>query len=154
MRLFEAAARYRPTASFRSYLLTITTRLCLNRRAHFGYLREHPTDASVLDEIQAGGAPDPEDDLIEQERRMDIRAAIGALPDEQRMAIILFRFEGLSYSEIAAVMGKSVSAVTSLMWRANGRLRVALQHLLDDDDEEARKDPPRHRLDKAGAKDP
>jgi len=154
VRLFEAAPRYQPTAGFRSYLFTIVTRLCLNKKARFSNSRELPTDASVLEELPSGAATSPEHDLISQERRSAVRAAILALPDEQRMAIVLFRFQGLSYAEIAEAMSKTVPAVTSLIWRANERLRDGLHHLLPDEKSKVRKDSPSHRLDRTEAKIP
>jgi len=127
MRVLKAAARYQPDAPFRAYLLTIVTRLCLNRtgraRTRSEELRDPMTD--VFERAHARG-PSPEEALLRDERARAVRRAILALPDDQRMALILFRFEGLSYEAIAALLGRRVSAVASLLWRARTRLRSEL----------------------------
>jgi DNA-directed RNA polymerase specialized sigma24 family protein len=67
---------------------------------------------------------EPESGFLEWKSRLDselgrvIRQAVSSLPYEQPVALVLFRFEDLSYEEIIEIMGKSVSAVTSLLWRA------------------------------------
>lgn len=126
-RLYAAAGRYRPEASFRTYLLRIVTNLCANRRARAYRTQEESRDPAVMDEGQAGSpGGDPRDRLLEAERAEAVRRAVLALPADQRIAMILFRFEGLSYEEIADSTGKSVASVTSALWRARGALRDSL----------------------------
>jgi RNA polymerase sigma-70 factor (ECF subfamily) len=126
-RVLEAAPRYRPDAPFRTYLLTIVTRLCLNRRARAHTRSEESRDpmSDVFRRVQTDG-PGPEEALLQDERGRAVRRAILALPEDQRMALVLFRFEGLSYEAIAALLGRRVSAVASLLWRARQRLRAEL----------------------------
>lgn len=126
-RVLKAAPRYRPDAPFRTYLLTIVTRLCLNRRGRAGARNEESRDpmSEVFRRVQAHG-PSPEDALLQDERARAVRRAILALPGDQRMALVLFRFEGLSYEAIAALLGRRASAVASLLWRARQRLQVEL----------------------------
>lgn len=91
MRLFNAASRYRPEAPFRSYFLTITTRLRLNKKARLANAREVPTEAKVLEGLPNGLAKDgPEHELLHRERQQAVRAAVMTLPDEQRMASCCF----------------------------------------------------------------
>jgi len=126
-RVLKAAPRYRPDAPFRTYLLTIVTRLCLNRRARANTRSEETRDpmSEVFRRVQTHG-PSPEEVLLQDERARAVRRAILALPEDQRMALILFRFEGLSYEAIAVLLGRRVSAITSLLWRARQRLRAEL----------------------------
>ena len=128
VRLMGAASRYRPEAQFRTYLLKITTNLCLNRRARsYRRLEERldPSDARLSN--QRTSEPDPEQALLRSEQVQAVRGAVLALPEDQRIALILFRFHGMSYDQVAEVMDKSPSAVTSLLWRARQRLRRELQ---------------------------
>jgi RNA polymerase sigma-70 factor, ECF subfamily len=81
--------------------------------------------SAVLRRVEAA-APSPEETTLQDERSRAVRQAILALPDDQRMALILFRFEGLSYEAIAALLGRRVTAVSSLLWRARQQLRAAL----------------------------
>lgn len=144
LRLYAARDRYRATAPFRAYLLTITTRLCLNRKARASERQESLSEPDALE--RAAGASegaDAERRVLRHERELAVREAIAALPAEQRLALVLFRFEGLSYEEIAAAMKRSPSSVTSLLWRARERLRRALREI---EDEEPRKIPTGRRL--------
>jgi RNA polymerase sigma-70 factor (ECF subfamily) len=128
VRLYEAAPRYRPDAAFRTYLLRITTNLCLNRKARAYRQREQQREPQEIDAAPANSpAPaDPEHLVLREERAAAVRAAVLALPEDQRVALILFRYEGFSYEAIAELTNKSVSAVTSLLWRARAALRASL----------------------------
>ncbi len=68
----------------------------------------------------------PEENALRNETQAKLRAAIAALPGNQRMALQLKRHEGLSYAEIAEVMNCTVSAVESLLFRANASLKKSL----------------------------
>ncbi len=134
-RLFEAAPRYRPEASFSTYLLRITTNLCINRKSRAYRQREESREPSAVDEAEGDATSrDPRAELLREERARAVRKAVAALPADQRSALILFRFEGLSYEEIAEATGKSVSSVTSLLWRARAALRDSLREWLDPSD--------------------
>jgi RNA polymerase sigma-70 factor (ECF subfamily) len=70
--------------------------------------------------------------MLQNELRVAVDAAIAALPENQRMAVVLRRYEQLPYEEIAAVLALSVPAVKSLLFRARTTLRDALAGYLDD----------------------
>ena len=123
-RLYAAAGRYRPEAAFRTNLLRIVTNLCSNRRARAYRRREesrNPGDLDIADDTM-----NPRSAVLAAERCQALRDAVAALPDEQRITLILARFEGLSYEEISALTGRSVSSVTSTLWRARASLRRSL----------------------------
>lgn len=128
LQLYRARGRYRPDARFRSYLLRITANACLSR------LRRR-THASLDAEDEAGRAGgDPADPaarapgaaLEQDELHARVRAAVAQLPDRQRLAILLNKFEGLGYREVGEQLGLSVPATKSLLHRA----RMALKDLL------------------------
>ena len=75
-------------------------------------------------------AVSPDESLLEQELREAVDAAIAQLPETQRMAVILRRYEELSYEEIAETLDQSVSAVKSLLFRARTELREHLKRYL------------------------
>lgn len=120
IRILEAAPRYRPTASFRTYLYRVVTRLCIDRsqKKHPEYTCEFPDQVDPL--------PGPEESLAAREREGRVRQAISALPANQRAALILRHYEGLSYAEIADALDTSTKAVEGLL----GRARATLQSLL------------------------
>ena len=73
----------------------------------------------------------PDEELLQAELQAAIEKAIGGLPEKQRMAVVLRRYEGKSYEEIGEVLDLTVAAVKSLLFRARTELRAALNHYLD-----------------------
>jgi RNA polymerase sigma-70 factor, ECF subfamily len=120
LKLLDAAPRYRPTASFRTYLYRILTRLCIDRtRKKRPVIAEHIPDA-------ADPSPGPIATLMARERDAQIRQVLDGLPSNQKTAIILRHYQGLSYSEIARVMETTVKAVEGLIGRARASLQSRL----------------------------
>jgi len=132
VRVWKSAGRYRPTAKFTTWLLTITRNLVFNearrRKRHPGDLLDvHEGEEALVD--SAGRIPDEQ--LLEAELQREIDRAIFALPEKQRMAVVLRRYEDKSYEEIGAVLGLSIAAVKSLLFRARTELRAALNRYLE-----------------------
>lgn len=134
VRVWKSAPRYRPTAKFTTWLLTITRNLVFNevRRR-----KRHPADTlDVHEGEEALALTDParhvpDEELLQAELQSAIDRAIGRLPEKQRMAVVLRRYEGKSYEEIAEVLDLSVAAVKSLLFRARTELRAALNQYLE-----------------------
>jgi len=128
VRLWRARHRWRPTASVRTYLFTIVTRLCLNRRRSF--LRR-PPHGPLPEADGAGdpgdGAPDPERLATSAQLRAALVEELAALPPAQRAAVLLRHEGGLSYQAIAAALDTTAGAVESLLSRARTRLRTRLE---------------------------
>jgi RNA polymerase sigma-70 factor (ECF subfamily) len=120
LRVWTNAPRWRPEAAFRTWLYRVVVNLCLNAKRRAGDL---PLDAAaaVADPAAAADA-----DLETRERDRQIAAAIGALPERQRAAIVLSYQEGLGNAEVAAVLDTTVSGVETLLVRAKRALRTSL----------------------------
>jgi RNA polymerase sigma-70 factor (ECF subfamily) len=129
IRVWKSAGRYVPRARFTTWLLKITRNLVFNelrrskRRAHLPLQPEPGTDEIPLHEA-ATSAPDAA--ALEHELQRAIDEAIAQLPETQRMAVILRRYEEMSYDEIADVLDLSVPAVKSVLFRARTELRERL----------------------------
>lgn len=144
LRLFRSRDRYLPTARFETFLHRVIFNTCVNHTQYMARRRALSLDASQSSSDDDGGGytpPDerigePSDDVSRAERAAILRRAVDALPDNQRRALVLSRFENLSYEEIGAVMGLSSQAVKSLLWRARESLRKQLHPLLGTDDED------------------
>lgn len=132
MRVWQSAARYRPEAKFTTWLLTIVRNLVFNesRRRRRGFFQSFENDDGSVPDIHDLSMRDASAELGERELREAIDAAIAALPEAQRMAIILRRFEDMPYEDIAMVLKTSVPAVKSLLFRAREDLRVRLKAFL------------------------
>jgi RNA polymerase sigma-70 factor, ECF subfamily len=133
VRVWKSAKRYVPRAKFTTWLLKITRNLVFNelrRRSRHPQVPLHPESAEEERPIRDEHAIAPDASLLEQELQKAIDAAIADLPETQRLAVILRRYEELSYEEIAETLDQSVSAVKSLLFRARTELRTSLSRYL------------------------
>jgi len=136
--LIKAADRlpaFQPSAKFTTWLYRIAVNHCLNvlrsrrrRRWLSPFSRESETR---LLEVPAA-EEDPLQQTEKRERRQEVRAALASLPEEQRLAVVLHRYEGLSYDEIAQVLQISVAAVESRLHRAKQNLLRLLQPYMNE----------------------
>jgi RNA polymerase sigma-70 factor, ECF subfamily len=135
IRVWQAAKSYKPEAKFTTWIYRIATNLCLNelKSAHhkkwFQFFRSDANDEIRAEEAVPDRSPSPEDILLTRERSRRITDVLLSLPENQRMALILKRYDEISYEEIARVMGCSVSAVESLLDRAKRNLQEKLKNL-------------------------
>jgi RNA polymerase sigma factor (sigma-70 family) len=133
IRVWKSARRYIPRAKFTTWLLKITRNLVFNelrrskRHAHIS-LQSEPGAEEVLLKDEKNPAPDAS--LLETELQRAIEEAIIQLPESQRMALVLRRYEQLSYEQIAEVLDLSVPAVKSVLFRARTELRTRLSKYL------------------------
>jgi RNA polymerase sigma-70 factor (ECF subfamily) len=141
LRVWRARERYEPSAKFETFLYRIIFNLCVNH-TQYSRRRRHASFRQGTEDDEPG-VPLPADDAaLPAPREMELgeraqllHAAIARLPDTQRRALLLARFDGLAYEEIATVMDTSLQAVKSLLWRARESLRTALSGRLDEDDQ-------------------
>ncbi len=135
IRVWNSAARYQPTAKFTTWLFKITRNLVFNelrrRKRHPATPLEHKEDDRPF-QMPDPNSPSPATNMMDGELQAAIQRAIESLPEVQRMAIVLRRYEELSYEEIADVLKLSVPAVKSILFRARADLRIQLQKYLDD----------------------
>jgi RNA polymerase sigma-70 factor (ECF subfamily) len=133
IRVWKSARRYVPRAKFTTWLLKITRNLVFNelrrakRRAQVS-LQPEPGAEEIPLKDEANPAPDTS--LLEDELQRAIEEAIMELPESQRMALVLRRYEQLSYEEIAEILDLSVPAVKSVLFRARTELRARLSKYL------------------------
>jgi RNA polymerase sigma factor (sigma-70 family) len=133
VRVWKSARRYVPRAKFTTWLLKITRNLVFNemrrRKRHAATpLQIEPDGEEMQLKDERGQTPDAA--LLEVELQGAIESAIADLPETQRMAVVLRRYEELSYEQIADVLDQSVPAVKSLLFRARTELRQKLRTYL------------------------
>ena len=137
VQVWKAAPRYEPTAKFSTWLFTIARNLCLNeirrRTRHpaesLDQTRDDADDQPLYQIEDKRVAPASEESL-RGELVAKVDAALAVLPENQRTALLLCRQEELSYEEIAAVLGCSLSATKSLIHRARETLKLKLKPYL------------------------
>lgn len=137
LRLWKSAKRYKRKAKFTTYLFTITRNLVFNeskkrsrRKIHSLEEREEESFHQVAD----SPSKSPSAEILQSELQAAVDNAINSLPEKQRMAVILRRYENMPYEEIAEVLGLTVSAVKSQLFRARTDLRQMLGSYLNEKD--------------------
>ncbi|MEO6054455.1 MAG: sigma-70 family RNA polymerase sigma factor [Chthoniobacterales bacterium] len=134
LRVWKSAKTYKPKAKFNTWLMTITRNLVFNEIRRRTRHPTQPLDAEHDDrpaqQYEDTVTPSPADQMEQKELQAAVDAAIAALPEQQRMAVVLRRYEELSYEEIAEILSTSVSAVKSMLFRARAELREHLQKYL------------------------
>jgi len=126
LRILDGAASYRPSASFKTFLFRVVTRLCLD---HVRKHRPAPTDR--LPQV-ADSEPDPATRMADAECEQSVRATLDSLPPNQRMAVVLRYWEGLNCRDVAAAMETSDKAVERLLARAREALQPKLVRLIEE----------------------
>ena len=132
LQVWRACKSYQRKSKFATWLYRICVNLCLNeiksarRKKWLKFFKntpdfKHPENEDLLDE-----SPNPEDLLLARERNQQITNALQSLPENQRIALILKRYDNLSYEEISRVLGCSIPAVESLLVRAKRTLQKKL----------------------------
>lgn len=133
VRVWKSAKRYEPRAKFTTWLLKITRNLVFNemrrRKRHALTPLQMETDGEEM-QLKDERGQTPDASLLEGELQRAIESAIGELPETQRMAVVLRRYDELSYEDIANVLDQSVPAVKSLLFRARTELRERLKGYL------------------------
>ncbi|MFD0895742.1 RNA polymerase sigma factor [Luteolibacter ambystomatis] len=135
LRLWRHAKRYRPEAKFTTYLFTITRNLVFNESRRRGRRKEvsvEEREDSANFHLPAPTEREPDSTLLQGELQAAVDKAIQSLPEAQRVAVVLRRYEQMPYEEIAKVLDLTVPAIKSLLFRARTTLREALRDYLDD----------------------
>lgn len=133
IRVYKSAARYRPSAKFTTWLLTICRRRVFTyckwrkrRRLFFPIKDENSAEPEPADVKTATSR----DHLMQQELEDAVDRALAVLPENQRLAVVLRQYEQLDYEQIAKVLGVTLPSVKSLLFRARETLKKQLQQYL------------------------
>ncbi len=136
VRIWKSAPRYEPSAKFTTWMFTITRNLVFNemrrrQRKPVVSLDEREDEHHIPTTIDSGLQPD--ESRLQKELEEAVDAAIQQLPEKQRLAVILRRYEQMPYEDIAEVLDLSLSAVKSLLFRARTQLKELLRDYLEDE---------------------
>jgi RNA polymerase sigma-70 factor (ECF subfamily) len=133
LRVYRSRATYEPTAKFTTWLFRIATHVALNSIRDRKKEKGHESlDEEMLDGLErqvADRQQTVEQEMVHEVKLREVRQAIEALPIKQRAAVLMHKYEGLDYAQIAAVLAVSESATKSLLFRAYESLRGRLAHM-------------------------
>jgi RNA polymerase sigma-70 factor (ECF subfamily) len=137
LRVYRSRETYRAEARFSTWLYRIATNLGVNhardtrreRNASTVYLDQVDPETGTTPDI-ADSTPGAENNLLRRERLEAIRQHVLALPERQRMAVLMHKYEGMDYKQIGDVLKLSESATKSLLFRAYQTLRGKLKGFL------------------------
>jgi RNA polymerase sigma-70 factor (ECF subfamily) len=133
LRVYRSRESYEASAKFTTWLFRIATHLALNA------LRDNKNE-KLQDRLDDDSADMParqvtdqrptiEQRMVYQDRLDEVRRAVATLPEKQRAAVLMHKYEEMEYSQIAKVLSCSESAVKSLLFRAYETLRARLAHM-------------------------
>jgi RNA polymerase sigma-70 factor (ECF subfamily) len=137
LRVYRARESYRAEARFTTWLYRIATNLAVNHARDTKSERTAQTVYLDAPDEETGTTPDVADDeplveerLIKDERMAAIRKHVMALPERQRMAVLMHKYQGMDYRQIGDVLKLSESATKSLLFRAYQTLREKLKEFV------------------------
>jgi RNA polymerase sigma-70 factor (ECF subfamily) len=137
LRIYRSRETYRAEARFSTWLYRIATNLGVNhardnrheRMASTVYLDEPDAETGTKPDV-ADSTPSAEAKMLRRERMKAIRQHVMALPDRQKTAVLMHKYEGMDYKQIGEVLKLSESATKSLLFRAYQTLRVELKEFV------------------------
>jgi RNA polymerase sigma-70 factor (ECF subfamily) len=130
VKVYRARMKYEPKAKFSTWLYRVAVNHCLN---DIRSRKSQPSLAAPINDLlEHPSGEDPDARLRREELRRAVKEALDALPENQRMAVLLARYEELSYDQIAETMGMSLEAVKSVLFRAKENLQRALAKFAKD----------------------
>jgi RNA polymerase sigma-70 factor (ECF subfamily) len=137
LRVYRSRASYEASAKFTTWLYRIATNLAVNHARDTRHERpevqvslDEPDEESGTTLELPDGALTAEQAMVRRERMLAIRSRVEALPEQQRLAVIMHKYQQMDYKQIADVLKKSESATKSLLFRAYETLREQLKEFV------------------------
>jgi RNA polymerase sigma-70 factor (ECF subfamily) len=137
LRVYRSRTSYEPSAKFTTWLYRIATNLAVNHARDTRHERAENTVRLDEPDQETGTTPDladetltVEEQILKRERLAAIRGVVNALPERQRVAVIMHKYQQMDYRQIAAVLKLSESATKSLLFRAYETLREQLKEFV------------------------
>ena len=137
LRVYRSRQSYTATAKFTTWLYRIATNLAVNHARDTKHERpentvniDEPDNDTGLTVDVADAGLNAEQNILRRERLAAIRRQVEALPERQRMAVLMHKYQNMDYKQIAAVLKLSESATKSLLFRAYETLRETLKQFI------------------------
>ena len=137
LRVYRSRQTYEASAKFTTWLYRIATNLAVNHARDTRHERpevqvsiDEPDDDTGTTFELPDGTPNAEQVMVRRERMRAIRSKVEALPEQQKLAVIMHKYQQMDYKQIAEVLKKSESATKSLLFRAYETLREQLREFV------------------------
>ncbi|MGA6981273.1 MAG: sigma-70 family RNA polymerase sigma factor [Candidatus Sulfotelmatobacter sp.] len=137
LRVYRSRQTYEASAKFTTWLYRIATNLAVNHARDTRHERPEVTISLDEPDEETGTTPDladgtitAEEALVRRERMLAIRAKVEALPERQKMAVVMHKYQQMDYKQISEVLKLSESATKSLLFRAYETLREQLKEFV------------------------
>jgi RNA polymerase sigma-70 factor, ECF subfamily len=137
LRVYRSRESYEASAKFTTWLYRIATNLAVNHARDTRHERpevqvslDEPDEETGITIELPDGTLNAEQEMVRRERMMAIRRKVEALPEQQRLAVVLHKYQQMDYKQIAEVLRKSESATKSLLFRAYETLREQLKEFI------------------------
>ncbi len=137
LRVYRSRASYEASAKFTTWLYRIATNLAVNHARDTRHERpevtvslDEPDDDTGTTLELPDGSLTAEQEMVRRERMLAIRSKVEALPEPQKLAVIMHKYQQMDYKQIAEVLKKSESATKSLLFRAYETLREQLKEFV------------------------
>lgn len=137
IKIYNAAKAYKPLSKFTTWMYKICRNTCIKKLRHKNpntislsdYKRSHDNNSGIdLEDVRSDK---PLESLLVREKAQVVKEVIDALPERQKLAVILYRYQNCSYEQIAEIMSCSAKAVKSILHRARLNLKDVLRNYLD-----------------------
>lgn len=123
LRIFKSLDQYKTEYKFSTWAVKIATNLCLDRK------RQKSVRTVSLEEAQevSSSFHAPESRYLERELELEVRDALGELPEKYRTPLVLFHYSGMSYEELTEVLKEPMTVIKNRLYRARLMLKDKLE---------------------------
>jgi len=138
LKVYRARKRYRPEAKFTTWLYRVAVNACLNEVRNRKHRPTHGAapltsgddEAGFIPALADAAAESPAEATVRSELAAHVRDAVDELPERQRLALLLNKFHGLSYEELARSLDMTIPGIKSLLVRARENVRQRIEPYL------------------------
>lgn len=132
LKAYRTLDSFREEASFKTWICRIASNHCIDWKRKHGKRQEQTAQVEEAERLP-DGAETPEQAILRQESRQEVRRVLEEMPEKYRTILLMYHFQGMSYKEIAEAQDISARTVETRLYRAKNLLRTAMKGGEDDE---------------------